>query len=224
MKALGLFAFLVFAGAAYGQQLSPVVDAQGDAQALFGKPPPLHDIDQVDVWYDDDFLYFRVDFWNEISAPSAVEPTTTVYGFFEIDVDRNPLTGSSSIHDVFFGPVLPGAEYYLDFSFTETLHPGQIAVCEYTSPQEIGLVDVVYGNRYVQGAAYGYIEGAIPLLMLGGADGQVHFAWMAGAAEQPTDGLSVYGISRVIPEPAGLLLLGLAAPVVLRRARGAGAA
>ncbi len=208
MKFLTILAVLLaVTTVAQAQVVSPVVDPFGDAQDMFGQGPPLHDIDTVHVWYDDDNLNFLTTFHNEITAPHEEDPTTAVYGFFEIDIDQNPATGNGPIHNAFFGPADVGVEYYLDFSFTETLHPNQIAVCDVNSPDPVGLADVVYG--------YDYIEGAFPLAMIGGDDGLVHFTWMAGSGPQPTDGTDIYGIS--VPEPTTLALLAFGCVALLRR-------
>ncbi len=193
---------------AQAQVVSPLVDPSGDAQDMFGQGDPLHDIDTVHVWYDDDNLYFLTTFYTEISAPYDNDPTTGVYGFLELDVDQDSATGTTEIfHNTFFGPADMGAEFFLDFNFTDGNHPNQVAVCDYNLPDPIGLAEVVYGTDY--------IEGVVPLNLLGGDDGLVHFAWIAGSGSQPTDGTDVYGIS--VPAPATLALLSLGFVTAPRR-------
>ena len=123
-----------------------VLDPQGDT---LGSGPIQHDILSISSTLSGMNTSFAVTFANAVSAPSGVGPSSVV-GFVDIDVDRNPATGITSSNSSFAisrggVPVLTGLgiEYYLDL-FGEIAHPGSVDVINAVTRNPVGTAPIVF--------------------------------------------------------------------------------
>ena len=126
---------------------SPVMDALGDAIAVFSAGPPLLDIEMVHVTYDNDSLHFQLEFFTPI-APASAAADNSLSGLLELDVDQNVATGFPALQTNFSPPFAAldlGTDYFVDL-FSDAMHPGFLdvfVVNPATGPELIGTVPVV---------------------------------------------------------------------------------
>lgn len=170
----------------------------------FGTGSVQHDITGVSATFSTSSLTFTVDFVGAISAPSA-NNDRSVYGFIDIDTDRNPATGAAPWVNV-LGPtgapaVSLGDEYWLDL-FSEEVQPGRVNVVSQMS-NIVGTAPITYGANL--------LSVAVPLSLLGNSNGLVNYGVIGGTFAEATDRApngSVPLASTPVPEPAIWLLLG----------------
>ena len=178
-----------------------MADPVGDT---FGTGPVEHDITGVSAVFNNSFLTFTVNFAGAVFAPSA-HNERSVYGFIDIDTDRNPATGAAPWVNV-LGPagapaVSLGDEYWLDL-FSEEVQPGRVDVVDQTSAV-VGTAPITYGANT--------LSVNVPLSLLGNSNGLVNYGVIVGTFTEATDRAPNGGApltSTPVPEPATLLLLG----------------
>lgn len=166
---------------------SPVTDGQGDAFDIFGFGPPFHDIDTIDVTFSATHVHFLATFHTTIAPPSAFA-FNSVYGALDLDTDENGSTGLAALQNG-FSPPLPsvgiGVDYYVDIG-SEEFHPGFVDVIS-SAFVITAIVPVVFTSDT--------IAVDVPLSALGGDDGSMRFALLAGSFFQPTDASNGVGVS-----------------------------
>src|SRR5262249_38004783 len=103
-----------------------ITDPTGDT---FGSGPVQIDITSTDAAGAAGTLTFTLTFANTIS-PASAAAANSIFGFIDIDVDRNPLTGGGGSNQGTFGiapPPLLNDEFFLDLG-SEASHPGFVDV------------------------------------------------------------------------------------------------
>ena len=120
--------FLGVSVSAQGTTASPVQDAQGDAEDIFGQGPPLHDLDVISVTIMGPALAVEVSFFTAIAPPSA-QGFLSVLALVEFDTDQDDSTGEAPIQNDF--PPLTvlsiGVDYIANI-VSEFDHPGLIDI------------------------------------------------------------------------------------------------
>lgn len=186
---------------------SPVIDPLGDVADL-GFGGPLTDLASIHLWHTATDLHFELSFHTPIAPMSAGAPES-LFGYTELDVDRNPSTGFAPFQNAYgvFDVVSFGTDFAINHN--DAGHPGRFEIIDvFNGP--VGLVDVAF-------TAFG-VSGAIPLSWLGASDGVVDFVTIVGTPMQPTDATNWVGTS--VPAPgAAVALLGAAALGGRRRRR-----
>jgi PEP-CTERM motif-containing protein len=177
----------------------------------FGTGLVQHEITGVSATFNTSSLTFTVDFAGAVFAPSA-NNERSVFGFIDIDSDRNPATGAAPWVNV-LGPtgapaVSLGDEYWLDL-FSEEVQPGRVDVVNQMS-EVVGTAPITYGTNL--------LSVTVPLSLLGNSNGLVNYGLISGTFAEATDRApngSVPLTSTAVPEPAScsivLLALGLLA-------------
>lgn len=193
-----LCAFACLASEARADAL--VIDPVGDT---FGSGPVQHEITAISATFTNSILTFNVNFDAAIFAPS-VGDARSVFGFIDIDADRNPATGVESATAFFGPPPAPnlGVEYGIDISADE-VNPGFADVFDAVSGNIIGSAPITFGATS--------FSVTVQLALLGGSDGLVNYAAILGSSDGPTDKVpngSIAATSAPVPEPATMLLLG----------------
>lgn len=182
-----------------GTVFSPVMDPEGDAIAALNEPPPLLDIDTLDMRYSATDLNFSMTFFSSILPPSSGSFDALV-GAIDLDVDQDMSTGVPPLQNAFSPPFAMlggGVEYIVDL-FSEATQPGFVNVTD-TAGVVQGVIPVAYTNNS--------ISGSIPLSILGNDDGQLNFSGIIGTLAQPTDAMDVVGTSIAVPEPGSLAMM-----------------
>ncbi|MBD3559009.1 proprotein convertase P-domain-containing protein, partial [Planktothrix sp. FACHB-1355] len=150
-------------------------DPEGDT---FGFNSPQPDIESVSGTVSDENLILTMNFYNSIAAPSA-GLSNSVVGYWDLDLDQNPLTGLSSYQSGFAPPDQQGGplgdEVVIDL-FSEQLHPGLVDL--FDTSTFIGTVPITYESNSLQ------IE--VPLSLLGD-DGNINYGTVVGSFSGPTD-------------------------------------
>lgn len=179
-------------------------DPAGDT---FGTGPIQQDILSVGSSLSATSITFDVTFAGLIAAPSTGNPRS-VLGYLDIDIDQNPLTGRSPT-DVAFTIARGGAavrsglgiEYFLDF-FGEIATPGSLALVDAQTLQRVADVPITLASTS--------FSVNVPLSLLDGDDGLVHYGVVLGTFVEVTDEARNAGLppatSEMIPEPAGVAL------------------
>jgi hypothetical protein len=159
-----------------------------------------------------DTATFTIHFAQAISAPSASQPTS-VFGFIDLDTDRNPDTGvvpfSNTATLEFLPPLVMGMDRFIDLS-SELNHSGQV---DFVSPEldVLATVSVVYTASS--------LSLSFPLTLSGSS---FSYAVVVGSFEEVTD-RAPNGVvpSAPIPEPttASLILTAVLAAITGGTAR-----
>jgi hypothetical protein len=191
---------------------APFSDPLGDAQT---GAYVTYDITSIDAIYSATHLTFSIQLSSAPVAPS-VSQFQAIYGFIDIDIDQNIVTGATATIDTIgsgFGTTGLKIEYYLDF-FSEASHAGFVDLKDPINVSNVNQVPITYGASS--------ISVQVALSLLGNDDGVVNYAVAVGdygfATDQALDPMVVMmgGVpasSSPVPEPAtpGLVALGLLA-------------
>lgn len=178
-----------------------VLDPVGDT---FGSGAVRHDITGVSAAYTSSLLTFDIYFAGSVRAPSAADPRS-VFGFIDIDTDRNSATGAESLTGFFGPPPDPdlGVEYGIDLGF-EAARPGFAAVYNAVTFATVGLAPITFSTNA--------LSVSVPLALLGGSNGYVNYAVIVGTLSAVTDrapnGTAPATSAAAVPEPATMILLG----------------
>jgi hypothetical protein len=153
-----------------------LLDPVGDT---FGMDALQMDITSVDAIYDAGTLRFIVTCAGSIS-PASAGLSNSIKGFVDLDTDRNSLTGEASFVSTYGPSPAPdlGDEFYVDL-FTESIHPGEVDVFDAVTGTVVGTIPVDFGSNS--------LSLIIPLSLLGGDDGLVNYAVIAGTLTEATD-------------------------------------
>ena len=205
--------FLGVSVSAQGTTASPVQDAQGDAEDIFGQGPPLHDLDVISVTIMGPALAVEVSFFTAIAPPSA-QGFLSVLALVEFDTDQDDSTGEAPIQNDF--PPLPvlsiGVDYIANI-VSEFDHPGLIDIQDAATGAILETVEIEF-----QTFSFSF---TVPLTALGNDDGIVNYTAACGSFAQPTDAMDIIGFSTPGGDPffrgdcSGNGIIDLADPIFL---------
>ncbi|MDJ0634668.1 MAG: hypothetical protein QNJ34_15880 [Xenococcaceae cyanobacterium MO_188.B29] len=151
-------------------------DPLGDT---FGFGSPQIDIENVSGVVSGEELKLTMNFFTPISAPST-GLSDSVVGFWDLDLDQDPLTGIASNQSFFAPPDQQGGplgvEVVIDL-FSEEFNPGFVDLFD-TNGFFIGTAPITYGTNS--------LEISIPLSELGD-DGNLNYGTVIGTFNEPTD-------------------------------------
>ncbi len=198
--------------AALGQMVFP--DPEGDT---VGVGTVQHDINSISATLSAPNLIFSVSFAGPILAPSATDAQSVV-GFLDLDTDQDSMTGrTSGDADLVMARGVPaksglGVEFFLDL-FSELLHPGSVDVVDATTLLPTGAAPIAFGASS--------FAVSVPLALVGGDNGLVHYGVIVGTFLEPTDEARDAGLSpafsteepggSIVPEPSAQVLAGIGA-------------
>lgn len=182
-------------------------DPSGDT---FGSPNTPHDIAILDARVSPTSVTFVVDFYNEITPPSAFSAISVV-GFIDIDLDQDPTTGAVAKKTEFSpaGDSRLGSEFHIDL-FSERFHAGEVELVDTVTMQPVGMVAIIYGPTS--------FSLAVPLELLSG-DSLFNYGVIVGDLLDMSDEAPNNGFATTIPEPSVIALTVLASLLCVAKRR-----
>jgi hypothetical protein len=156
-------------------------------------------------------VVFSVQFAGAIAPPSAFQ-SNSLYGFIDIDKDKNAATGGNAPWGGnvpggnswinFFSPptsrVALGDEFFVDLG-SEGNHPGQVDVDRTLDLVTTGTVAITYMST-----SFSF---TLPTSLLGGGNNDYNFGVLVGTASQITDQAPNGPLpASVLPEPSSICL------------------
>jgi hypothetical protein len=189
--------------------------AIGRADLLYPDPAGdnvgIHDISSISAIVTGSDLVFQVTFNNMITDPSLGGNMQDLFGFIDIDADRNAGTGASSAdllgaRNVDANPGL-GVEFYLDLN-SVVGHAGSVDVIDTSTFLSNGTAPITY--------AASAITVRVPLSLLPGSNGLVNYGVIAIDNSPAVSDIAVNGDipatsflpTAAVPEPGSMLLFG----------------
>ena len=144
-------------------------------------------------------VVFSVEFAGAIAAPSAFAPNS-VWGYIDIDKDRNAGTGTTPWVNMFGNsPVLMGDEYFIDL-LSEQDHPGLVDAVRSSDNFATGQVAITY-----EATTFSL---TVDTSLLGGGSNFYDYAIIVGDFNGPSDQAPNGPLpATVTPTPSSLVLL-----------------
>lgn len=220
----GLFVGVVVGLFAPSSVRAAFIDATGDT---FGTGPTQIDITSYDAIYSGGNTTFTISFAGSISAASTFA-ANGLYGFIDLDLDRNSATGGFAAlpgvtgnlpggnnwinyyqsQGLVTGPTIAtGDEAFIDLG-SEANHAGQVDVFSASTNAVLATVAILYTSNSISVTVPLVGTGASPALafdLLVGTSGEL----TDRASNGGTADLSHAAPSAAVPEPSSLTLLGL---------------